>query len=99
MNSKSKNEVVNLKRRMFKVLSFENIINISRTQKLMKYLLFEEYQGKVLKHSILPTISKSVIAENEFTAFSNKISSTNEIKEVDRKLLMLIKNNPVLQMD
>ena len=71
---------------MNKVMSFENIIKITKSNKIMKYILFEDYQRKIF--NICPSPKKHKI-------ISNKIILNNFLKEAkdnetDRKIYNLI---------
>jgi hypothetical protein len=65
---------------MDKVVSFENIVKLTKSMKVIKVLLFEDYQRKVLKCCEFPK-SKDTNSEHDFKSYIEliEINSSNPI--------------------
>ena len=72
--------------KMTKIISFENIIKLTKSHKLVKLLLFDEYQRNMFKICPVPRKNKIISIEQVIYNFINESKGNN----LDRKMSMLL---------
>jgi hypothetical protein len=84
---KFKKHFLDIEKKMKNAISFESIIKVKKNQKLVNFLLFENYQRNIFKYCSIPQIKKP---ENIFNAFTNEIQ-IECINQIDSKILKSLK--------